>query len=172
MNNKQQMLAQGRAEFERWDKLLGSLGEEAITAPRPDDMSIKETMAHLMEWQQLSAARLKAGLNDESLDLSNWLAYLATEDPNEEPDEINAAIDEKHRDQPWAEVNRAWRETFQRVLGLGEALPEDKLTDAERYPWLEGYSLADVLSGTLGHHKEHYEPLAAQFDRMAATDVE
>ncbi len=172
MNDKEQILSRLRAEFKRWAELLGSLSEEQITAPQPPDQSpVKETMAHLMEWQQLSAARLEAGVNDRPLELSDWLAYLATEDPDEEPDEINAAIDEKHRDQPWAEVNRAWRDTFQHVLALGEAIPEDKLTDVERYPWLQGYSLADVLNGTLGHHKEHYEPLAAQFGRMAATDA-
>ena len=173
MNGKQQILSWVRTEFNRWKALLGSLSEEQITAPQPPNQSpVKETMAHLMEWQQLSAARLEAGVNDRPLELSDWLAYLATENPDEEPDEINAAIDEKHRDQPWVEINRAWRDTFQRVLALGEAIPEDKLTDTQRYPWLEGYSLADVLSGTLGHHKEHYEPLAAQFGRMAATDAE
>ncbi len=174
MNNKQQILSMAKAEFSRWGELLGSLSEAQITAPRlPDNLSIKDTMAHLMAWHQLSIARLEAALQEQELELSEWLAYLATELPDEEPNEINAAIYEKYRDRPWSIVYQDWRAGFLRFLELGQAIPEERMMDAKRYSWLEGYSLADVLTGSYEHHhNDHLEPLLAWLGQQAATDAE
>ena len=51
MNDKTQMLAALRQEFDRWEALLAGLSEAQITAPDlPSGLSIKDVIAHLRAW--------------------------------------------------------------------------------------------------------------------------
>ncbi len=62
MNMQDHILAALREQFNRWQELLAGLSDEQITAPHfDDDWSIKDVMAHLWAWQQISIARVQAG---------------------------------------------------------------------------------------------------------------
>ena len=160
MNSKQEILTRLNEEYNRWEELLANLSEEQIIAPHlPSDLSIKDVIGHLRAWQQITIARLEAALHDGEPELPDW---LAGEDPESDDhlEEFNARIHESYRKQPWSSVHRDWREGFLRVLELGKAIPEKDLLDAKRYPWLEGYPLSAVLTGTHEHHHDdHLEPL-------------
>ena len=162
MNDKQQILATLSAEFQHWEERLASLSEEQITTPHlTSNLSIKDVVAHLRAWQQVSIARLEAAQLNQAPVLPNWLAGL---DPESEgnTDQFNARIYETYREQPWSRVHQAWREGFLRFLKLGEEIPENDLTDAEKYPWLNGYSLMAVLQGSYEHHHDdHFGSLLA-----------
>ena len=146
-----------REEFNNWETLLSNLDENQIMLPlRPGEMSIKDTMAHLMTWQQLSIARLEAALHNRELVLPAWPEELDPE-PEGQPHEMNAWIYESHQGEPWAAVYEAWHSGFLRFLSLGEAIPEADLVEAGKYSWLESYPLIAVLEGSYGHHREHYE---------------
>ena len=161
MNNKTQMLTLLKEEFNSWEALLTSLDEAQITTPQhPDEMSIKDTMAHLMTWQQLSIARLEAALHNRGLIMPAWPEDLDLE-PEGEPHELNAWISASHQDESWATVYQAWRTGFLRFLELGEAIPEADLMEVDKYPWLEGYALLAVLEGSYEHHREHFETASA-----------
>ena len=74
MNMKDHILAALREQFERWEELLASLSEEQITTPNFDlDWSIKDVIAHLLAWQQISIARMEAaeGIKNPSF-LNGW----------------------------------------------------------------------------------------------------
>jgi len=61
MNMKEHILAALREQFNRWEELLANLSEEQLTAPSFDyNWSIKDVIAHLWGWQQISIARWKA----------------------------------------------------------------------------------------------------------------
>lgn len=63
MNMKAHILLALKEQFDRWDKLLQSLSEEQITVSRFDDnWSIKDVMAHLWGWQQISIVRVEAAV--------------------------------------------------------------------------------------------------------------
>lgn len=159
MNDKQHILTALREEFNRWEELLANLSEPQITAPQlPENWSIKDVVAHLRAWQQRSIARLEAALLDRAPEYPAWPAQL---DPEMEgqPHDLNAWLYAQHRDQPWSSVHQDWSEGFRRFLELGAALPEKDLLDADKYPWLEGYALIDVLQGSYEHHQEHAEYL-------------
>jgi hypothetical protein len=162
MPDKEQLLAMLRAEYERWQTLLGSLDETQITSRTlPADLSIKDVVGHLHAWQQISLARLDAAIAGREPVLPSWLGGLEP-DAEENLEQINAAIHAAWRDQPWPLVYGAWRTGFLRLLDLGAAIPESDLFDTRRYAWLDGYALADVLHGSYDHHhEEHYKPLAA-----------
>ena len=160
MNDKQQILTTLREEFNRWEELLASMNEEQITAPHlPSNLSIKDVIAHLRAWQQISIARVEAALLNREPEFPKWPAGLEPES-EDGPDQVNAWIYETYREQPWSSVHRDWREGFLRFLELGEAIPEKDLLDAGRYPWLHGYSLFAFLQSSYEHHHEdHLEPL-------------
>lgn len=161
MQDKAEIIALLRAEFDRWETLLSSLTEAQIHTPlAPSHWTIKDLMAHLRAWQQRTVARMEAGLYDREPAFPAWPEDL---DPNaEDVDQINAWIYDQHRDEAWAAVHQNWRETFQRVIELAEAVPENVLLEPGRYAWLWGKPLAFVLTATHEHHHiDHYEPLLA-----------
>jgi hypothetical protein len=161
MNDKEQILTRLNDEFNSWEILLGSLSEAQITAPQPSDMSIKDVMAHLMAWQQLSIMRLEAALNDREPEPMPWPEELGPE-PEGDPYDINNWFDEQYHTQSWPNVYQAWRTGFLRFLELAQAVPEADLLAPGKYHWLEDYPLMAVLEGSYEHHREHMETLQAR----------
>ncbi len=160
MNDKTQIMATLREEFERWEELLAGLSEEQITTPLvPSEWSVKDEMAHLKTWQQRSIARLEAGRLDREPEFPQWLAGV---DPEaDDVDRLNAWIYNTNREKPWPEVHREWREGYLRFLELGQAIPEEDLLAAGRYAWMEGEPLSLILLSSHEHHAEHLETLLA-----------
>lgn len=161
MNDKRQLMTALRDEFNRWEELLAGMSEAQITAPHlPTSLSIKDVLAHLMAWQQISIARLEAArLNREPI-YPGWPAEFDPDSHN--VDHINAWIYETYRDQPWSSVYPAWQAGFLQFLQWAETIPEHDLLGEGRYPWLHGYALAEVLLGSYEHHHiDHLEPLLA-----------
>jgi hypothetical protein len=159
MNDKNQMLTMLKDEFNRWEALLAGMSEEQITAPHPtSNWSIQDVIGHLRAWQQVSIARLEAAQLDRDPLYPEWLAGSDPES-DEELDQFNARIYTAHHQRPWPSVYQDWRQGFLRFLQLGEAIPEEHLSDTTKYPWLDGYPLFAVLEGSYNHHTEHREEL-------------
>lgn len=161
IKDKAQILDMLREELGRWEELLAGLREDFITNPQlPSGLSIKVVVTHLWAWQQRSIARLEAGLNNSEPDYPHWPPNLDPE--QEDVDALNDWFLHTYRDKPWPDVYQDWKAGFQHLLELGQAIPKKDLFDTEKYDWLEGYSLADVLLGTYEHHHdEHLEELQA-----------
>ena len=159
MNMKDHILTALREQFDRWEELLASLSEEQITSPHFDyDWSIKDVIALLWGWQQISIARMEGGLHDREPRFPKWVVELG-EDWEENADRTNAWIYKTYHEQPWSTVHQNWRDGFLRLLESGEPIPEKDLLDGDRYPWLKGYSLAFILVASYDHHQEHLEKL-------------
>lgn len=159
MNMKEHILAALREQFERWEELLGSLREEQISAPHFElDWSIKDVMAHLWAWQQISSARIKAGVLDQEPEYPAWIVSIG-KDWEEDADRVNALTFENNHEKPWTELHGKWRDGFLHFLELGKEISERNLLDGDRYPWLKGYSLAFILIASYDHHQEHLEKL-------------
>jgi hypothetical protein len=156
MSDKQQLLTLLRDEFNDWEILLATLHESQITTPtlRPT-ISIKDEIAHLLVWQQISRARLEAALNGGEPQLTGWSVTIAQAEEDSDP--INAWAYETYREEPWLRVYQEWKAGFLGLLELGEAVPETDLLEIGKYPWLEGYALSAVLSGSYEHHQEHLD---------------
>lgn len=168
MNMKEHILAAMREQFERWEELLASLGEEQITAPRFDlDWSIKDVMAHLWAWQQISVARVEAGVLNTEPEFPKWIVE-SSEDWEENADRTNAATFERCHNKPWSEIHRIWSDGYSRLLEAGDKIPEPNLLASGLYPWLGPYSLAFILVASYDHHQEHFDKLAA---RMAKHNI-
>ena len=159
MNMKEHILSALREQFNSWEELLASLSEEQITTPHFDlDWSIKDVMAHLWGWQQISIARMEAGTLDREPEFPKWVMDLHGV-WEESADKTNARIYEINHEKPWTEIYRNWRDGFLRFLDLGNKISEKDLIDGDRYLWLKGYSLAFILVASYDHHQEHIEKL-------------
>jgi hypothetical protein len=163
VKSKHELLKELREEYSQWQELLGSLEEERIVArDLAGGLSVKDVVAHLIEWQKLSIARLEAARDNRDPDY-----HLGPEgldpDADENVEKINAWIHETYADVPWAEVYKGWSDGFLRFMGLAEAIPEEVMMQPARYPWLKDSPLAAVLEGSYEHHQEeHYEPLVKE----------
>lgn len=160
MNSKKSIILTNlRNEYHRWQALLAGMDTARITRRNlPQNWSIQDVMAHLLAWQARSVARMEAGLLNVEPNFPDWPEGF---DINEEEpvDVINAWIYEKHRDRSWEDVHADWKANFERLIELGEAIPEDQLLEVGRYAWLGEYALVEVLDGSRDHHEEHYEML-------------
>jgi hypothetical protein len=159
MNMKEHILAALRENFDQWEELLARLSEEEITTPHFDfDWSIKDVMAHLWDWQQISIARMEGGVRDREPEYPKWILSLG-EDWEEDANRVNALMFERNHEKPWSEIYQNWKDGFLRFLKLGNDISERALLDGDKYPWLKGYSLAFILVASYDHHQEHLEKL-------------
>jgi len=159
MNMKDHILAALREQFDSWEELLATLSEELITAPAFDfDWSIKDVIAHLWAWQQISIARMEGGLQDREPEFPQWIVDSI---PNweQDADRVNALTFERNHNKSWSDISGRWREGFSQFLAAGETISERDLLDGDRYAGLDGYSLAFILVASYDHHQEHYEKL-------------
>ena len=162
MKTTAEWIALLREELGEWEKVLGGISEAEIVAPnRVDKLSVKDIIAHLTAWQQITVARLEAGRDNREPVFAGWPPEL---DPVHESDNerINAWIYEKYRLQTWESVHYEWRERFLHVLELAEATPDEVMMPKGQFAWLNGYPLWGVLRGTYEHHREHREPFGAE----------
>jgi hypothetical protein len=161
MTDKQELLSRVRAVFDSWEKRLACKSEEEITARRsPGGWSIKDVVAHLRAWQQISIARLEAAVLNSTPAFPMWLAGSDPFSAEDHADEFNARIYQLTHAQPWPIVHSAWKDGYLRFLDLAEAVTEKEMFDADRYPWLDGCALSDVLEGSCEHHQEHFEDVS------------
>jgi hypothetical protein len=160
MNAKIQFITALREEFDRWEMFLAGLSEGQTMAPQfPSNWSIKDVIAHLRAWQQVSSARLEAALTNTQPAFPQWLDGLPPES-EENREQYNARIQHEYQEQSWSSVHQLWKEGFLRFLELAQAMPEKDLLETGRYSWLKAYPLSAVLHGSLNHHKEHFESFA------------
>lgn len=165
MNMKVHVLTALREQFNSWVELLASLSEEQITTPRFDfDWSIKDVVAHLWAWQQISIARMEAGTLDQEPEYPRWIAE-SVENWEEDADRVNTLTFDRQHMKPWSEIYEDWKNGFLGFLALGNQISERDLLDGGRYSWLNGYSLAAILIASYDHHQEHLEKLLAALSK-------
>jgi hypothetical protein len=157
MNMKAHIFAALHEQFEHWNELLTGLSEVEINTPRFDlEWSIKDVMAHLWAWQQISIARMEGGVLDREPQYPQWIVSVAR-DWEEDADRINALTFENYHQKPWSEVYENWKNGFLQFMELGNRISERDLLDGDKYAWLKGYSLAFILVASYEHHQEHLE---------------
>jgi hypothetical protein len=161
MNDKIQLIKMLTEEFKRWEELLSGISTEQITAPdRIANMSIKDIIAHLTAWQQITVARLEAAQKNRKPRYLGWPPDLDIES-DDDLDQINAWIYTMYQERPWSAILKEWQERYLHVLILAQLISEENLLSAGKYAWLKEYPLSAVLLGTYEHHEEHREPLLA-----------
>jgi hypothetical protein len=164
VDDKNELVASLRSVYDRWEKLLTGMSEEEITAPRfTGEWSVKDVVAHLMAWQQISIARLDAALRSSEPEFPAWLQGTDPYVAEGHTEVFNARIRSIYQGRPWSMVHQMWSEGFLRLIQLAEEIPQETMFTAGRYPWLKGDPLSAVLLGSCEHHQEHLDSLSSIF---------
>ncbi len=166
MNMKAHILAAMREQFENWEKLLSSLDEDQLTTPHFDlDWSIKDVIAHLWAWQQITIARLDAGLQDRQPELPRWITD-SIENWEENANQVNALTFERYHTKSWSEIYETWKKGYLHLVQTSDRVSEPDLLANDKFAWLQGYSLAAILIASYDHHQEHFDKLVNCLDRV------
>jgi len=153
------LLSALRELFEQWQEHLASLDPALISTRHVTGFwTTKDVVAHLAAWLELSYARLHAALGVTDPTLPAWMTR-ANVDHSEDVTDINAVIYAGIKDDAWEQVQARWQAGFEHLLHTAARFDERTLLDSDRFSWMHGYSMADVLLGTYDHHLEHWQAL-------------
>lgn len=164
----QELIWRMRADIE---DLVARTGPERMELPGAmGDWTMKDAIAHLTAWRWRSVARLEAAAG---IDLPNpsWDSSDIGQEDESQIDQINDRLYQQSRNKPVINVLSESRTSFDRLEAALLALSEEELFERGRYPWLDDYPLAAVISGASGHLIEHLhddrgEGLIPYIDRL------
>jgi uncharacterized protein (TIGR03083 family) len=130
------------------ETLLEALTDEQVTDPGVvGDWSVKDVLAHLVEWEQMVLGWHATGLRGETPEIPapgfKW---------NQTP-QLNQHIYEKHRDRPLDEVLEQFQASHREILAVIQGLSNKELFTAGQFAWTKKNTLgAYMVSATSSHY--------------------
>jgi len=146
---KQELLDEIRLERAALDETLALLTPRQMTKPgvTRGGWSVKDVLAHLIEWQQMNLDWYAAGLRGETP------AMPAPGFTLRELPRLNAMIYRKHHRRSLQAVLRDYRSHHERVVALIRALRDTDLVTLERFSWTgRSWTLSDYLRASTAAH--------------------
>ena len=136
-----------RLQRSRLEKNLTSLTSEEMTRPGvTGEWSVKDIMAHLLDWEQRFLSWYQMGRRGETPQTPapglHWRQL----------DILNQRIYEQYKDIPIEEIQAKFESSYQEILALLEGLPEHELFTPGYYAWLNGECLADWAAANTCNH--------------------
>lgn len=111
------------------------------------EWSVKDVLAHLVEWQQMALGWYRTGLRGAVPDMPAP-GYKWNQTPA-----LNQMIYEKHRDAPLSEVMEAFSASHAEILSLIEELSNEELFTPGRYEWTRKNTMGTYfVSATSSHY--------------------
>lgn len=127
-------------------KFSGLVPEQMVWPGSMEDWSVKDILAHLVDWEQRFIGWYEAGRRDEPVHLPapgmKW-SDLA---------ELNRQGYERHRDRPLEDVLADFRDSYARILALVEGMSEREILEAGHYAWTGGQNLAGFIAANTSSH--------------------
>ena len=75
-------------------------------------------------------------------------------------DALNAQFYQENKSLPLDEVLSDFRTTYQQILNIVQAMPEEDLISPHRFAWSQGEPLWQSIAGdTYEHYQEHIEQI-------------
>lgn len=145
---KKQLLEAIEVEHKAWEGLLAGLSPAQMTQPGVvGEWSVKDVLAHLLEWQHMvlhwHAAGVKGKIPATPAEGFNW-AQLP---------ELNRQIYEKHCDRPLADIQKEFKASHKKILSAIQGLSDEDLFTRGRYAWTKNNTLgAYFISSTSSHY--------------------
>jgi hypothetical protein len=130
------------------EKLLAKLSPRQMVEPGiVGEWSVKDVLAHLLEWEQMVLRWHAAALQDKTpvtpAEGFNW-AQLPR---------LNQQIYEKHHDRTLTDILKEFRSSYKKILKTIQGLSEEDLFTHGRYAWTKNNTLgAYFVSSTSSHY--------------------
>jgi hypothetical protein len=145
--NKSQLLSESQKEYEALEKFMAALPAEQMLQPGAiGEWSVKDVVAHLLEWQQMIMLWYAAGLRGENPPVPAE-GYKWNEIPA-----LNQFIYQKYRDRPLEDIFAAFRASHRQTMQLVESLSEEVLFTPGFYAWTRTNKLATYITANTGSH--------------------
>lgn len=160
MSTKEDAVAAIRKDQQFWRDLAAEVGPERYAEPGPmGEWSFGDMAGHLLAWRNRTLRRLDAARRGAPVPPNPWPDGL------EDDDAINEWMHAQDEGVPPEQLVADYDASYDRLVAVVEALPEDKLTDPDAFPWVDG-ALIDVdFTGHL--HEEHVPSVRAWLDGVA-----
>lgn len=147
--NKAQMLERIQTERRRLEKNLASLPEAALVEKGVlGDWSIKDILAHLVDWEQRFLGWYQAGLRGE---------IPQTPAPGltwENLDQLNQDIYNRNRNRPLESIMAEFDSSYDQVMQTIRAIPEEEIFHPGVFAWTGNSNLATfILANTANHYR-------------------
>jgi hypothetical protein len=149
--NKEIILDRIRKERRRLQKNLDNLTPEQMTQPGViDGWSVKDILAHLLDWEQRFLGWYRAGLRGEVPQLpAPGLTWSRAEMHT-----LNQQIYERYKDQPLGKILNAFASSYQEILQTVNSIPEIDMFKPGRFAWTGKDNLAGyILANTADHYR-------------------
>jgi hypothetical protein len=146
---KKELLSEIDRERKALDETLAVLSKRDLTKPgvTRGGWSVKDVLAHLVEWQQMNLNWYAAGLRGENPAMPAP-GYSLRELPR-----LNQMIYRKHHRRSLQAVLEDYRTYHERVVDLIESLPDADLVTLGRFSWTgPSWTLSDYLRASTAAH--------------------
>jgi hypothetical protein len=146
---KKELLSEIQRERSALDDTLALLSARQMTMAgvTRGGWSVKDVLAHLVEWQQMNLDWYAAGLRGQTP------AMPAPGFTLRELPRLNEMIYRKHHRRSLQAVMRDYRLCHERVVELIEALPDADLVTLRRFSWTgPSWTLSDYLRASTAAH--------------------
>ena len=146
---KKELLAEIECERQALDEILALVPTRDMTKPgvTRGGWSIKDVLAHLVEWQEMNLNWYAAGVRGEK-PVIPAPGYTLRDLPK-----LNATIYRKHHERSARAVLRDYEILHERVIKLIEFLPDSDLVTLGRFSWTgPSWTLSDYLRASTAAH--------------------
>jgi uncharacterized protein (TIGR03083 family) len=146
------------ADQQFWRDLAAEVGPARYAEPGPmGDWTFGDLAGHLLGWRNRTISRLDALARGEPEPPAPWPSELGDDDGV-----INDWIREHDSGRSPEELVAAYDRSYDRLIAAIDAVSDDRLTDPDAFPWLEGALVDADFTGHL--HEEHVPAVRAWLD--------
>jgi hypothetical protein len=132
------------------------VSDERLLEPAMGDWTGKDLLAHLAWWYDHSVLVIEA--------LREGRQPYDDSDPANATDALNERTHREHLEDPPELARQAFNESYARLLAAIESVSDEELFAADRWPWLGGEALAEMIlwdsSRHYNDHREHLDTLS------------
>ena len=148
--NKTSILKELSTSYTALEKILTSLDKtQYFTEGVIPGWSIKDILAHIASWHHRLLKLLDAAVRNEE-------PVISGPDNVEEMDALNAQFYQENKSLPLDVVLANFRTSFQHIMDIVQAMPEEDLISPHRFAWSRGEPLWQAIAGdTYEHYREH-----------------
>lgn len=145
--SKDELLKDIRTARRRLEKNLSTLSAEDMIQPGvTGTWSVKDILAHLVAWERLLLDWYQAGVEGRA-------AVITPVGMSQKSiDALNQQIYEKNQRRSLNDILTEFHISYQEIIALIEAIPEEEMFVQGRFLWTGKLTLADYIAGNTCNH--------------------
>lgn len=156
--NKQELLNEIERAHQDMMRFLAALSDDEKIAPMLNEgWSVKDSLAHLIDWEKMSLDWLARSLRGEEVKrFVQGFQYETEAEREAVMEKLNTHLFEQHKNRALDEVLQDFRATHRAIFDFVAQMDENDIFDPNRFAWRNGSPAFDMLAGnTFEHYDEH-----------------